>query len=121
MSKKFEISVYEYDDACIYLKNIFEQIKSCRPSYSIRAWSKQLNAKNPTSLTRILTGNRRVPKDLLPNISNSLELDSCETAYLELLALGKGRISAQSLETLKEALCKLKVEPSIIKPESETK
>jgi uncharacterized protein (TIGR02147 family) len=111
MTKRFTISIYDYAKSSDFLRDTFNQIKKERPSYSIRAWSKQLQTNNPTSLARILSDERRIPKAMIPVICKALDLDPNETAYFELLAIGKeGFIFGESFETLRTALQKKRQE-----------
>jgi hypothetical protein len=106
MAKRNSISIFDYHTDSDFLKATFESIKSERPNYSIRAWSKLMKAENPTSLARVLNGERRVPMAMIPRISTILELTSLEKAYLELISLGHGRFSDETYELLRQALAR---------------
>lgn len=102
MTRRFSLSIFDYDEISDFLNATFDQIKKNHPAYSIRAWAQRLKAGHPSSLTKIMAGHkaRRIPEDLVANICIALDLDPQERAYFELLAMAKGRISPQSFELI---------------------
>lgn len=104
---RLKTSIYNYDHVSDFLNAIFQEIKLYRSSFSIRAWSKHLKVDNPTSLARILSNQRRIPKRMVEYIADYLKLDPNAKAYFELLALGKDRINENSLHIIRKALLEL--------------
>lgn len=102
-NKRATPSVYNFSEASEFLKATFEEIKSERPTYSIRAWAKLMKANNPTTLARVLAGQRKVPKSMIPRIANILNLAAEEKAYFELLALVKTDLTPESFQMVQNA------------------
>lgn len=99
-----KVSIFEYDSASEFLKAVFEQKKRERPSFSIRSWSLRLNAGHVTSLARILNNQRKIPLGMVKVLGDSLDLQPHERTYFEILALGKGKISFESLQIIRNCL-----------------
>lgn len=103
MAKQFGISIYEFQLSSDYINAIFESIKAARNLTSIRGLAKRL-AINHSTLSRILGGERQVPREALPRFSEFLELTPSETAYFELISQCRESLSAKSFFLIKELL-----------------
>lgn len=106
MRKDDQVSIFNFDSVSDYLTCVFRTRKARRRTYSLRLWASKIGLKATDSgnLSRVLSGQRDLSKTMLERIAADLELSAHERAYFELLALGRGKISPQSLAHLKEQL-----------------
>lgn len=79
------LSVYEYIDPCLFIRDIYSDKKERNPSFSIRAWAKQMGLKYHAPLHAMIKGKRRVPKSYTPLFINTLNLDVNEGNYFDTL------------------------------------
>lgn len=79
--------VYRFHDSIDYLLFELEKKKTRNPKFSLRAWSNQLEYKNPAFLSQILSRKRKLKLDLAKRISKNLEHATSEAKYFETLVL----------------------------------
>ncbi len=79
------MSVYNYTDPIEFLNNKFKEKQNSNPSFSIRAWARQLGFKSHTPLYETLNGKRKIPRKYMPILSKTLNLSSAEGYFFETL------------------------------------
>ncbi len=77
--------LFQMEDPREILVQIFQEKKERNPSFSIRAWSRQLGFRNPSYLSEVLRGKIRLQPKLAMKISRSLDLPEEEKRYFEAL------------------------------------
>jgi uncharacterized protein (TIGR02147 family) len=77
--------LYQFRDPREVLVWLFQSKKGRNPAFSVRAWSKKLGFKNPSLLSDILNGKRRISPDVALRISENLEFDDNETRFFQSL------------------------------------
>jgi uncharacterized protein (TIGR02147 family) len=90
-----ESAIYQYSDPREILVFLYQQKKNHNALFSLRAWSKKLGFRNPSLLSDIMNGKRRVTNEFALKISDSLELTTDEKRYFEALVF---RANAKSDE-----------------------
>jgi len=104
MSERFMLSIYDFGRVSDFLTAVFQDMQKDNPRFSIRAWSSKLNI-DPGSLSRILKGDSpTIPAQTVTHVCQVLDLNAYETAYFELLAAGRDRLSDSSFEIIRTAL-----------------
>ena len=103
MKNKLDSLIYDSSSAAELLNLVFNEIKVERPSYSLRAWAKKLRIP-AGSLSRILAGQRKMPKKMLSHVPDYLRLDENQTAFFELLVMGSRNFTPRSFELIKKTL-----------------
>jgi uncharacterized protein (TIGR02147 family) len=78
-------SVFNYSVANRFLKDALEQKKASDPKFSLRVWAKQMGLKEHTPLHLMLNGRRGISKKYIPFFVRSLNLNSKEASFLEIL------------------------------------
>lgn len=92
------LSVYNYTEACQFLRDAWKEKKKRNPAFSMSAWAKQLGLENSSPLSLAFKGRRSLPKKYLPQIIQTLDLSSEEGIYLEALVdLSKAKSASQRL------------------------
>jgi uncharacterized protein (TIGR02147 family) len=81
------LSPLTFKSARDYLQAVFAERKSQNPRYSIRAWSKRLGYENPSLLSDVLNGRRRMNSELRGKIGQNLQLTGPAREYFDLLCL----------------------------------
>lgn len=81
------ISPLSFKDPRDYLRAVFAQRKSERHHYSVRAWAKNLGYKNPSLLSDVLSGRRRITSEIRLRLSRNLKHDDQERDVFELICL----------------------------------
>lgn len=79
--------VYEFSDPSAFLRACLGEKKEQNPSFSLRAWARQLGFSNPAILSRVLRGDRLLTPRLASQLAEKLKLDGDRRRYFELLAL----------------------------------
>ncbi|MGE3760438.1 MAG: TIGR02147 family protein [Pseudobdellovibrionaceae bacterium] len=84
-----ETSIFDFKDACEFLNYEFgiKQLKNSR--FSLRAWSRQLGYENPSFVSQVLKGKRRLKIELAKKFAGSLKLTGPAKKYFEVLVLLK--------------------------------
>lgn len=105
-SRKDDVSIFDFNSLGAYLTSVFQQRKVARRYFSLRSWALKLGQKPSYSgnLSRILSGQRDLPKYMVASFVENLALDSNERAYFELLSIGNQKISVESLAKIRAAL-----------------
>lgn len=79
--------IYLYDDPIKFLAAELKRFKAEDRRFSLREWSRRLGYENPSFLSDVLKGKRRLKLSLAILISRSLGLDEKATRYFELMTL----------------------------------
>lgn len=77
--------IFRYHEPREILIRIFQDKKDRNPSYSIRAWARQLNFKNPSYLSDVINGKRKLKPELALRIAVGLNIPEDERRYFEAL------------------------------------
>jgi len=77
--------IFNYNEVSSFLKDFHSYKKMKNEKFSLRAWAKNIGLSTPTILHNILSGKRKITKNLIPQITRSLKLDSSESTYFDLL------------------------------------
>jgi uncharacterized protein (TIGR02147 family) len=101
------VSVFKYLDPSEFLCAILEEKKVKNPSFSLRAWSKQLGFKNPSYLSSVLKGKRKLKLALANKIAESLQLTRESKNRFELLILRMNATSEGERELYSRLLSSL--------------
>lgn len=79
------LTVFNYDDPALYLRDAWNKKRVFNKNFTVRAWAKQLGISSHGSFYQIIQGKRPLPKKFVMPLSQSLELDAKEALYLETL------------------------------------
>lgn len=101
------INIFNYLDPAEYLKDSHKELKTLKPSFSIRAWARQLGMKSHAPLHDVLNKRRMVPKKLIPKLCKSLQLEGRHKDYFEALVEFQRSKSYEEKEFYKQKLDKL--------------
>ena len=77
--------IFKFDNPIEYLQTVLNERKSKNSRYSLRAFSGQLGFKSPSTISSILSGNRKLSLSTALQISSHLGHTPKEARYLELL------------------------------------
>lgn len=80
-------SVYNFNSSSDFLSAVLAEKKAKNTGYSMRAWSKQLGFRNPSTLSGVLQGHRRLSPELAHRLASSLCETDSERRYFEVLAM----------------------------------
>lgn len=81
--------IFQYSDPVEFLKSVLEKKKARNSRFSLRAWARQLGYENPSFISHILNGHRKLNFELVEKISSNLNLNEKSKKYFELLVLMK--------------------------------
>lgn len=104
MSDTKNFSIFDFDSVDAYLQAMFQSIKEKHPAYSMRQWTKKLGVSDSGTLSRVLSGERKISTKSRDRIVQALGLDNYQKAYFEILALGRDGASSASREVIRELL-----------------
>lgn len=82
-----EAQLYKFTDIVEYLNYSLEEKRLKNAKFSLRAWSRQLGYSNPSLLSQILKGERKLNLPAARKISDNLRLDGDGRKYFDLLVL----------------------------------
>ncbi len=86
------LSVFDYSDYRVFLKEFHRAKKSARSGWSYSVWAKQLKLKSPSSLVMIVKGQRNPSDSLVQVLTRQLELGLKEAEYFsDLVQLHKNQ------------------------------
>lgn len=79
--------IYSYNDPVKYLAAEMKRLKIQDKNFSLREWSRRLGYQNPSYLSDVLKGRRKLTLAFSVLLARSLELDEKETRFLEVMTL----------------------------------
>lgn len=79
------LDIYTYSSGHQYLRDFWKEKNQKNPSFSLRAWARQLGFKGHAPLQLMLSGKRAIPRKYLPRMIQHLELSPQEGLFLETL------------------------------------
>jgi uncharacterized protein (TIGR02147 family) len=79
------LSIFDYIDPSLYLKDQYTQKKVNNPAFSLRSFALQLGMKSHGPLHAMMKGERNIPKKLVPLLIKSFQLKAKEKKYFEIL------------------------------------
>lgn len=102
-------SVFEFESLESFLREVLNERKLRRPNDSLRAWAKQLGYRNPSTLSDVMRGRRKLGESLRERLSKNLGLSEGEATFLK--ALGETtRLGAKARDKqLREIRATIKV------------
>ena len=100
--------IFRITDSKEILNISFEEKKRKNPQFSIRAWSKKLHFKNPSYLSEVLRGKRKMKPDFALRISSSLDLSEDGRRYFEALVFLENSTSQTEKEFYTSMLEKIR-------------
>lgn len=101
---KLRVSIFDHSEAAPFLKANLEAAQRLNPTFSTRAWAEKLRAKDAGSFSRMLSGQRRIPKYLLQSIADDLHLSVAERLYFSLINMGEQALPDDSLAYIRDLL-----------------
>lgn len=78
-------NIFTYEDYRKYLKDWYEWMKSTKPGFSYRAFSRWVGFKSPNQLLLVIQGRRNITINTLGKYFEILKLKHTERKYFELL------------------------------------
>lgn len=99
-------SIYLFDDPIEFVSKQLALKKERNSKFSLRAWSKQLGFSNPSMLSSVLKGERRLQVDLAEKIGKNLKLTISEQKYFKILVLQKNAKNDEERIVYSEMLVK---------------
>lgn len=103
---KPEISIYHYQDYRLYLKDVIEQRRRERNSYSRRTFAKTIGFASESGLNMVLTNKRELRPPYLDRCIRSLALSTPERIYFEAMVRA-GRLTPKKRGVLLKDIEKL--------------
>jgi len=100
---QISVNIFEFDDAVEFLRAVFEKRRKLSPSYSLRAWCRTIGFRNPSFLSEILRGVRKLTIRTSNRIAASLKLPGEQKRFFDLLVL-KGSAKTMAERDLYAAL-----------------
>lgn len=79
------ISIFNYNDPSLFMRDHWLEKKEKNENFSIRAWAQNLGIKSHSQLHEMIYGKRAIPKKYIPVIIKSLKLSKKESIYFESL------------------------------------
>lgn len=113
MSENF--SVFHFDDPVEFVIKQFTIKKEKNPRFSLRAWSKQLGFQNPSMISSVMKGERRLQTDLCEKIGKNLKLSIPEQKYFKILVLQKNAKNDEERAVYSEMLIKARPSSALVK------
>src|SRR5579885_787869 len=93
-------SIFEYQDFRDYLRSFFAQAKSSRNGPTRKQIATELGI-SLSNLSMILSGQRKLARDLIPRMGRAIGLEASEQRYFEALV---SRAQAQSADAVVDSL-----------------
>lgn len=81
--------IYEFNDPIEFVNRQFLHKKEANPRFSLRSYAKLLGYENPSLISSVLKGERKLGTELAEKISQQLNLTPAEQKYFQLLILIK--------------------------------
>lgn len=83
------MKIYEFNDPIEFVNRQFSLKKEVNPRFSLRSYAKILGYENPSLLSSVLKGERKLNTELADKIGGQLNLSALEQKYFQLLILFK--------------------------------
>ncbi|MGZ3789246.1 MAG: TIGR02147 family protein [Bacteriovorax sp.] len=83
------MTIFEFIDPIEYVNRQFSLKKELNPSFSLRSYAKLLGYENPSLISSVLKGERKLSSELAEKIASQLNLTPSEQKYFQLLILIK--------------------------------
>lgn len=110
------VEVFSFENPVHYVLAAFEHKKKKNDRFSIRAWSKQLGFANPSFLSDVLRGRRKLQIGLAEKIAINLKLPEDQRRYFEILVLRLNSRSELERSVYSTVLDSLKKNPATKTP-----
>jgi len=79
------INIFTYTDIQKYLQDFWDLKRKNSPSFTVRAWSRQMGMSYHTPLYEMIRGKRKVYTNFIPVFIQFLKLTPNEATYFEIL------------------------------------
>lgn len=83
------MTIYEFIDPIEFINRQFSLKKEVNPKFSLRSYAKMLGYENPSLLSSVLKGERKLGPELAEKIAIQLNLSASEQKYFQVLILIK--------------------------------
>jgi uncharacterized protein (TIGR02147 family) len=83
------MTIYEFIDPIEFVNRQFSLKKELNPRFSLRSYAKILGYENPSLISSVLKGDRKLGPELAEKIAHQLNLSPSEQKYFQLLILIK--------------------------------
>lgn len=77
------LSIYEYTEPHEFLRDLWDEKRVSDSQFTLRSWAKQMGLRSHTPLYEAIRGKRKIRKEWIPPLAESLGLKSKECLYLE--------------------------------------
>lgn len=77
------LSIFNYDNPSLFLRDAWNQKRAFNKNFTLRAWAGQLGISSHGSFYQMVLGKRPLPRKYVKQISKSLKLGPKESLYLE--------------------------------------
>lgn len=114
------LSIYDYIDPGLYLRDVYTEKKQKNARFSIRSWAKQMDMKYHNPLHEMVKGKRKVSKSYIPQFIKALSLDVHEGNYFDTLVCLQRAKLPQEKEIYLERLRFLSPKPKLAMLEVES-
>lgn len=84
-AEKKQIDIFEYFDYRRFMTDYLELVKSVRPRFSMRAFSKHCGFNSPNYVSLILSQRRNLNTQTLKRVAKACKLDAQQTRYFKAL------------------------------------
>lgn len=83
------MTIYEFNDPLEFVNRQFSLKKEVNPRFSLRSYAKLLGYENPSLLSSVLKGERKLGPELAEKIAQQMKLSPAEQKYFQILILIK--------------------------------
>lgn len=105
-----DVNVFEFDDPLEFLNATLATKKERNRNFSLRAWAKQLGYANPSLLSAVLRGERKLKADLAARVMTALGANDEELKYFEMIVLVRGARTEKERESYLRILASIRPE-----------
>lgn len=88
--------IFAFDDPIEYLNYELRRRRQLNPSFSLRAWARELGFANPSFLSQVLKQERSLKPDLAARLAESLGLRGRPLQYFQMMVMGAAADGAQA-------------------------
>lgn len=114
------VSIFQYTDPCLFLRDSYEEIKRRNSQFSIRSWARMMGLNHHNPLFEMMGGKRKIARSMIPYLSKSLKLGRSEALYFyELVNLQRAK-SFDERELVLEKLSRLSQQKKLSITEMDT-
>jgi uncharacterized protein (TIGR02147 family) len=101
-------SVFAFENPIEFLNHQLKERQKKNPSFSLRAWARQVGYKNPSLLFQVLKGQRKLKTELATRLAANLDLKGKSLRYFELIVLNHASQSENEKKFYQSMIVKMK-------------